>query len=366
MSPPINDGKDADSSDDESFVSASAISPVLSKPPPPAFPLKRTATASKPVPKPKPELGPKPSPSTPATRRTVSDTIRNAAGPSTRSTSGAGPQPAPSAGPNSRLATQQPQVSVLSASIPLPPASPTLAASPSITRPPGVAASPAVTRTTSQASQALSRTSSERTSGARPPALKPKPTIRLGPVSNSHFSNNPDDLKRIADPVKAAVASERYVLNTPPQRTESKRFTTPPSGGRGNDNVISQRLGPNSTGGSQRLSNSTSSQPIPISRPQTGRPGSQGRVPNSLEIAGIYQPQASIGMSVDNLANAMVAGALASSAASSRSQSRDMRPPPPPPARRSGTSLFDKLTPHHSRHGSRAGSPSKEIGRAHV
>lgn len=79
--------------------------------------------------------------------------------------------------------------------------------------------------------------------------------------------------------------------------------------------------------------------------------------------ADIHTPQPSLsGMSVDNLANAMVAGALATSAANSRSHSREIRPPPPPPARRSATSLFGKLTPGHSRHASRAGSPEKGNG----
>lgn len=77
----------------------------------------------------------------------------------------------------------------------------------------------------------------------------------------------------------------------------------------------------------------------------------------------IHTPQPSLsGMSVDNLANAMVAGALATSAANSRSHSREVRPPPPPPARRSATGLLGKLTPGHSRHASRAGSPEKGLG----
>lgn len=203
------------------------------------------------------------------------------------------------------------------------------------------------------------------------PAVKPKPTICPAPVSRSHFANNPlptqeqiqarvgSPNRRPADPSKA-VQSERYVTS-PPRTTESKRFTTPPPGGWSNNNVVSHRL----TG-------SAGTQPIPISaRPQPSRPLSQGRIPSSYD-ADIYQHQNSIGMSVDSLANAMVAGKLATSAATSRSASMETRPkstgsmrapPPLPPARRSGTSLFDKLTPGHSRHGSRAGSPSKDVGK---
>ncbi len=73
------------------------------------------------------------------------------------------------------------------------------------------------------------------------------------------------------------------------------------------------------------------------------------------------------GMSLDNLANAMVASNLATSRTASRTASPlypsntggSRRAPAPPPARRSGGSILDSLKPSSHRRG-RADSPSKE------
>lgn len=317
MSPPINAGEAADASDDESFVSASATSPTVGKPPLPnraSKPMIASKAAPNHIPKPKPDLAPKP-----AIARSVAI--------------------APAAGPNSKLATKQ---------------------TPATTVPmPGLAGSSTVTRTTPP-----------QASSTRPPAVKPKPTIKLAPVSRSHFANNVQDLPTPAQPAKLpppqpqpqstsrVIESERYVYS-PPQRTVSKRYATPPPGTP--SSVVSQRVS------SLSSRSPTRTQPIPISggggRPPLERPSRRGSSYESALGADIHTPQPSLsGLSLDNLANAMVAGALATSAANSRSHSREIRPPPPPPARRSGNSLLDKLTPGHSRHASRAGSPEKGNG----
>lgn len=233
-------------------------------------------------------------------------------------------------------------------------------------RPSSSGRSNAAMRSSMDAGSSVSGEVSAATSSREPPVVNPKPQRRLQkdpvsrPSSSGRASTQPQ-LSADAAPSSSSSASASASANRPPSVSPRKLVRRQSQSiSRQNTGTINQPAGSSPGAGpsvavttpSTSMPTAYATQPMPVPRP---RP-----VSRPIPPAHVLNQRTPNGLTVDSLANAMVAGNLATRAASERSSqdllrpsstigpgAANLRPPAPPPARRSGTtipSMFNSIT----------------------